>query len=178
MQEQGNQDDQIRTAEPATEPQEAGSPLTERLADAEARVAELRDAYLRAKADVENARRRAQEDVSKANKFAIEQFADALVPVKDNLERALDSDSRSIDVLRDGVDMTLKQLTSAFERNRLYEINPAPGEKLDPEKHHAISMVPANQEANTIVNVLQKGYMIADRLLRPALVTVSQAKTA
>ncbi|RJG06553.1 nucleotide exchange factor GrpE [Noviherbaspirillum cavernae] len=150
--------------------------IEERLASAEARVAEMQDAYLRARADAENARRRAQEDVARASKFAIEEFAESLVPVKDNLERALDVDSSSVESLREGVDMTLKQMTSAFAKNRLIEINPPSGEKLDPARHHAISMVPADQEANTIVSVLQKGYMIADRLLRPALVTVSQPK--
>ncbi|RZI41633.1 nucleotide exchange factor GrpE [Herbaspirillum sp. HC18] len=148
--------------------------LEERLAAAEAKASEMQDAYLRAKADAENIRRRAQEDVAKAHKFAIENFAEALVPVKDSLEMALKLDTPSVESLKEGVEMTLKQLNSAFERNRLLEINPVPGEKLDPMKHQAISMVPADQEANTIVTVLQKGYLIADRLLRPALVTVAQ----
>jgi molecular chaperone GrpE len=148
--------------------------VEERIAAAEARAGEMHDAFLRAKADGENIRRRAQEDIAKAHKFAIESFAEALVPVKDSLEMALKLDTPSIDSLKEGVEMTLKQLSSAFERNRLLEINPVPGEKLDPMKHQAISMVPADQEANTIVSVLQKGYTISDRLLRPALVTVAQ----
>ncbi len=123
-------------------------------------------------------RRRAQEDIARAHKFAIENFAEAMVPVKDSLEMALKVETPSIESLKEGVDMTLKQLASAFEKNRLLEINPQPGDKLDPMKHQAISMVPAEQDANTIVNVLQKGYMIADRLLRPALVTVSQEKSS
>ena len=135
---------------------------------------EMQDAYLRAKADLENVRRRAQEDIAKAHKFAIENFAEALVPVKDSLEMALKLDTPSVESLKEGVEMTLKQLNAAFDRNRLLEINPVPGEKLDPMRHQAISMVPANQDANTIVSVLQKGYTIADRLLRPALVTVAQ----
>jgi molecular chaperone GrpE len=98
------------------------------------------------------------------------------VPVKDSLEMALTVETPSIESLKEGVEMTLKQLTSAFDKNRLLEVNPQPGEKLDPMKHQAISMVPSDQEANTIVSVLQKGYTIADRLLRPALVTVSQQK--
>jgi molecular chaperone GrpE len=169
-------------AAPAGESAEAqgvsseGPQPAQKLADAEKRVSEMEDALLRARADLENIRRRAQEDVARAHKFAIEEFADALVPVKESLERALAVDTPSIDSLKEGVDMTLKQLSSAFERNRLVEINPAPGEKLDPGRHQAISMVPADQDANTIVNVLQKGYTIADRLLRPALVTVSQQK--
>jgi molecular chaperone GrpE len=87
---------------------------------------------------------------------------------------ALKIETPSIESLKEGVEMTLKQLSSAFERNRLVEVNPQVGEKLDPMKHQAISMVAAEQEANTVVSVLQKGYMISDRLLRPALVTVSQ----
>jgi molecular chaperone GrpE len=152
--------------------------LEERLANAEAKAAEMQEALLRARAEVDNTRRRAQEDVARAHKFAIEDFADSLVPVKESLERALQVDTPSTESLKEGVDMTLKQLSSAFQKNRLSEINPNPGEKLDPDKHQAISMVPADQDANTIVNVLQKGYMIADRLLRPALVTVSQDKAA
>lgn len=154
--------------------EEAAVGLEQRLAEAEAKSAELHDAFLRAKADAENMRRRAQEDIARAHKFAIESFAEAMVPVKDSLEMALKVETPSIESLKEGVDMTLKQLSAAFEKNRLLEINPQTGEKLDPMKHQAISMVPAEQEANTIVTVLQKGYMIADRLLRPALVTVSQ----
>lgn len=159
---------------------ESGAPavpgLEEKLATAEARATELQDAFLRAKADAENMRRRAQEDIARAHKFAIESFAEALVPVKDSLEMALKVESPTTESLKEGVEMTLKQLSSAFEKNRLVEINPRPGDKLDPMKHQAISMVPADQEVNTIVTVLQKGYMIADRLLRPALVTVSKEK--
>jgi molecular chaperone GrpE len=151
--------------------------VEQRLASAESRATEMQDAYLRAKADAENIRRRAQDDIAKAHKFAIENFAEALVPVKDSLEMALKLDTPSVDSLKEGVEMTLKQLTAAFERNRLLEINPKPGEKLDPMRHQAISIVPAEQEANTIVSVLQKGYLIADRLLRPALVTVAQEKS-
>ncbi len=148
--------------------------LDEQLANAIAKIAEMQDAFLRAKADAENIRRRAQEDISRAHKFAIESFAEAMVPVKDSLETALLIETPSVEALKEGVDMTLKQLVSAFEKNKLLEIHPKQGDKLDPMKHQAISMVPAEQEANTIVTVLQKGYMIADRLLRPALVTVAQ----
>jgi molecular chaperone GrpE len=162
-------------AEGATTP--ADLLLEQRLATAESRATEMQDAYLRAKAEAENIRRRAQDDIAKAHKFAIESFAEALVPVKDSLEMALKLDSPAVEPLKEGVEMTLKQLSVAFERNRLLEINPTPGEKLDPMKHQAISMVPAEQEANTIVSVLQKGYLIADRLLRPALVTVAQEKS-
>lgn len=158
----------------AQQAMEGGLDLGQRLNEAEAKLAEMQDAFLRAKADAENIRRRAQEDISKAHKFAIEGFAEALLPVKDSLEMALKIEVPSVESLKEGVDMTLKQLVAAFERNRLVELDPKPGEKLDPMKHQAISMVPSEQEANTIVSVLQKGYMISDRLLRPALVTVSQ----
>ena len=147
--------------------------LEEQLAVSEAKARDLQDAFLRAKADAENMRRRAQEDITKAHKFAIEGFAEAMVPVKDSLEMAMKVETPSVDSYKEGVEATLRQLASAFEKNRLMEVNPMPGEKLDPMKHQAISMVPAAQEANTIVSVLQKGYMISDRLLRPALVTVA-----
>jgi molecular chaperone GrpE len=150
--------------------------LEEQLSATEAKLAEMHDAFMRAKADGENIRRRAQEDVAKAHKFAVESFAEAMVPVKDSLEMALKVETPSLESLKEGVEMTLKQLTAAFEKNRLLEIEPAQGEKLDPNKHQAVAVVPADQEANTVVSVLQKGYMIADRLLRPAIVTAAQAK--
>jgi molecular chaperone GrpE len=142
----------------------------------EAKILELNDAFMRAKAEGENIRRRAQEDISKAHKFAIESFAESLVPVKDSLEMGLKIETATVESIKEGVEMTLKQLNVAFEKNRLLEINPQQGDKLDPAKHQAVSVVPAEQEANTIVTVLQKGYTIADRLLRPALVTVAQAQ--
>jgi len=153
-----------------------GSDFEDKLMQTEAKLLELQDAFLRAKADAENIRRRAQEDISKAHKFAIESFAESMIPVKDSLEMALKIETVSIEALKEGSEVTLRQLKQAFEKNRLLEINPAVGEKLDPTKHQAVSMVPAEQEANTVVEVLQKGYTIADRLLRPALVTVAQAK--
>jgi molecular chaperone GrpE len=163
---------------PDSTPNSSAPSPDEKLAAAEAKAAEMQDAFLRAKAEAENMRRRAQEDIARAHKFAIESFAEALVPVKDSLEMALRVETPSVESLKEGVDMTLKQLSSAFEKNRLIEIHPKSGDKLDPMRHQAISMVPAEQEANTIVTVLQKGYMIADRLLRPALVTVSQDKVS
>lgn len=156
--------------------QATGDAAQDQLAAAQAKIAEMQDAFLRARAEAENIRRRAQEDVSKAHKFAIEAFAELLVPVRDSLEMALTVETPSVASLKEGVEMTLKQLATAFEKNKLTEISPQPGDKLDPARHQAISMVPAEQDANTIVAVLQKGYMISDRLLRPALVTVSQGK--
>jgi molecular chaperone GrpE len=158
---------------PAAAPENA---LEQQLSATEAKLAEMHDAFMRAKAEGENIRRRAQEDVSKAHKYAVESFAEAMLPVRDSLEMALKVDTPSIDSLKEGVEMTLKQLASAFEKNRLVEVMPAPGDKLDPMKHQAVAVVPAEQEANTVVNVLQKGYMIGDRLLRPAIVTAAQAK--
>ena len=146
------------------------------LREAQSKLAEMQDAFLRAKADGENIRRRAQEDISKAHKFAVESFAESLISVKDSLEMALKIETQSVEALREGTEVTLRQLTNAFEKNRLMEVNPVAGEKLDPSKHQAVSMVPAEQEANTVVTVLQKGYTISDRLLRPALVTVAQPK--
>jgi molecular chaperone GrpE len=165
-------------AAPADQANQAtGEPgLEEQLSATEAKLAEMHDAFMRAKADAENIRRRAQEDVSKAHKFAIESFAEAMVPVRDSLEMALKVESPTVESIKEGVEMTLKQLTAAFEKNRLVEVMPAQGDKLDPNKHQAVAVVPADQEANTVVSVLQKGYMISDRLLRPAIVTAAQAK--
>lgn len=160
----------------ATETPDVAELKIDAVAQLERKVLELQDAFMRAKAEGENIRRRAQEDITKAHKFAVESFAEAMVPVKDSLEMALKIDAPTLESIKEGVEMTLKQLNAAFEKNRLMEINPPQGEKLDPMKHQAISMVPAEQDANTVVVVLQKGYTIADRLLRPALVTVAQAK--
>jgi molecular chaperone GrpE len=145
------------------------------LAEAQAKIAELQESFLRAKAETENVRRRAQDDVSKAHKFAIEGFAENLLPVLDSLEAALSDTNGDLAKVREGVDLTLRQLRSALEKGRVLVIDPV-GEKFDPHRHQAISMVPAEQEANTVVAVLQKGYTLADRVLRPALVTVAQAK--
>ncbi|MCC2973393.1 nucleotide exchange factor GrpE [Massilia sp. IC2-476] len=154
----------------------AQSDLEAQLSATEAKLAEMHDAFMRAKADAENIRRRAQEDVTKAHKFAIESFAEAMVPVRDSLEMALKVETQTVEAIREGVEMTLKQLSAAFEKNRLLEVMPQAGEKLDPNKHQAVAVVPSEQEANTVVTVLQKGYMIADRLLRPAIVTAAAPK--
>ena len=132
--------------------------------------------YLRARAETENVRRRAQEDVSKAHKFAVESFAESLVPVIDSLEKAVEASHALPEAMREGIELTLKQLRAAFEKANLKEINPV-GEKFDPHRHQAISTVPAPQGVapNHVVSVLQKGWMIADRVLRPALVTVAQS---
>lgn len=150
--------------------------LQAQLADLKSKHADLADQYLRAKAEVENIRRRTDEEVSKARKFSIESFAESLLPVCDSLDAALAIQNATADQLREGSDATLRQLVQALERNKVITVNPAMGSKFDPHQHQAISVVPAEQEANTIVSVLQKGYLIADRVLRPALVTVAAAK--
>jgi molecular chaperone GrpE len=146
------------------------------LVNVKAQNATLADQYLRAQADVQNARRRADEEISKARKFAVEGFADSLLPVLDSLEAGLAIQSATPEQIREGAEATLRQLKSALERNKVVEINPTAGTKFDPHHHQAISVVPAQQEANTVVTVLQKGYLIADRVLRPALVTVTAPK--
>ena len=146
-----------------------------RLQELEAKHAELSDAFLRAKAETENARRRADDEVAKARKYAVGAFADSLLPVKDSLEAAIALPGAKPEQMLEGVHATLRQLVSALERNKVAEINPAAGTKFDPHQHPAISVVPAAQEPNTVVAVLQKGYLIADRVLRPALVTVAGA---
>ena len=150
--------------------------LQARLALAEEKSAELQDAYLRAKAEVENVRRRAQEDVLKAHKFAIESFAEGLLSVKDSLEMSLNVSSPSVESIREGVELTLRQLSHVFEKNRLTAVLPARGDKLDPMLHQALSTVPSDLPPNTVVEVLQKGYMLADRLIRPAIVIVAAGK--
>ena len=170
------QNDPAPAAAPET-PETAAAPDPARqLAELEARHAEVSDAFLRAKAEVENTRRRAEEEISKARKYAVESFAESLVPVKDSLEAAIAMPDAPVEKVLEGVHATLRQLASALERNKVVEVNPAAGSKFDPHQHQAISMVPADQEPNTVVAVLQKGYLIADRVLRPALVTVAAPK--
>jgi molecular chaperone GrpE len=180
----------IQTAEPAPQepapdnpaaPATAPEPTLEtRFAELQARHAEVSDAYLRAKAEAENTRRRAEEEMAKARKFAIESFADSLLPVRDSLEAAIalheSSKEATKEQLLEGVHATLRQLAAVLERNKVLAIAPPAGTKFDPHQHQAISMVPAEQEANTVVTVLQKGYLIAERVLRPALVTVAAPK--
>lgn len=149
--------------------------LEDMLKATELKAAEHHDAWLRAKAETENMRRRAQEDVTKAHKFAAEKFAGELLAVKDSLEAALANETQTVDAMKAGVELTLRQLVAAFEKSSVAELNPL-GEKFDPHKHQAIAMVDAEQEANTVVSVLQKGYALHERILRPALVTVAKPK--
>ena len=150
----------------------AAEDITAQLAKVQAEVAELKDAWLRAKAETDNARKIAQADVAKAHKYAVERFAEDLLPVKDALEKTLAAGQVTLDTLKSGADLTLKALQSAFDRAQIVELDPA-GEKFDPHRHQAMQMVPSELPANTVVTVFQKGYLVNDRVLRPALVTVS-----
>lgn len=146
------------------------------LATAQQEVARYHEELLRARAEVENVRRRAQEDVAKARKFGTESFAESLIPVRDSLEAALALTDQTAEAWKEGVEATLRQLNGAFERNQMREIAPVPGDKFDPHVHQAISSVPSDQPEGAIVQVLQKGYTIAERVLRPALVMVSSGQ--
>jgi molecular chaperone GrpE len=162
---------------PEIPPAAAASPnLEAQWAELQAKHTELSDAFLRAKAEAENTRRRAEEEISKARRFAVEGFAESLLPVRDSLEAAIAMPDAKVEQVLEGVHATLRQLTAALERNKVMAINPPAGTRFDPHQHQAISMVPADQEANTVVSVLQKGYLIAERVLRPALVTVAAPK--
>ncbi len=162
-----------QAAPPATDP---AADMTTQLAELQAKHNEASDAYLRAKAEAENTRRRADEEIAKARRFAVEGFAESLLPVKDSLEAAIAIHNATPEQLLEGVHATLRQLTQALERNKVLQIAPPAGTRFDPHQHQAISVVPADQEPNTVVAVLQKGYLIAERVLRPALVTVSAPK--
>ncbi len=151
--------------------------LEELLKAAELQAAEHHDAWLRAKAETENVRRRASEEAEKARKFAVDGFAGELLAVKDSLEAALADGSASVEKMREGVELTLKQLTAAFGKFNLFDVDPL-GEKFDPHLHQAIQVVESDQPANTVVTVLQKGYRLHERTLRPALVMVAKGKDA
>jgi molecular chaperone GrpE len=162
---------EVAAPEPGTE-----QDLGELLRQAQQRAQESHDAWLRAKAEADNARKRAQIDLANAYKYATESLAGDLLPVKDSLEATLAADSASLDALRSGVELTLKQLNAVFEKANLKEIS-ALGEKFDPHRHQAISMLPSEKEPNTVIDVLQKGYSLHDRVIRPALVTVAKPAT-
>jgi molecular chaperone GrpE len=162
-------------ADPSATGAASADPGTQ-LAELQAKHTEVSDAFLRAKAEAENTRRRAEEEIAKARRFAVEGFAESLLPVKDSLEAAIAIHNATPEQLLEGVHATLRQLSQALERNKVLPIAPPAGTRFDPHQHQAISVVPAEQEPNTVVAVLQKGYLIAERVLRPALVTVSAPK--
>ena len=165
------------TVAPATDPDETPA-AADPLAKAQAEIAQLKDAWLRARAETENVRRQGQADVARAHKYAIETFAKDLLPVRDALEQTVGADaSVTAETLKTGAELTLKSLDAALSRAQISEIDPA-GQKFDPHRHEAMQVVPSNQPPNTVVTVFQKGYLINDRVLRPALVTVSKAPDA
>jgi molecular chaperone GrpE len=158
-------------------PDTAAPDPSELLRQAEAKAQEHQDAWLRAKAEADNIRKRTAIELANAYKYAIESVAVELLPVKDGLEATLAAESASLESLKNGVELTLKQLNTVFGKAGLKEINPG-GEKFDPHQHQAISMLPSEKEPNTVINVLQKGYSLHDRVIRPALVTVAKPKDA
>jgi len=147
--------------------------LDAQLSAAQQEIARYHEELLRARAEIENVRRRAQEDVAKARKFGTESFAESLIPVRDSLEAALALTDQTAEAWKEGVEATLRQLNGAFERNQMREVAPVPGDKFDPHFHQAISNVPSELPSGSVVQVLQKGYTLAERVLRPALVMVS-----
>lgn len=173
----GNEESTAEVAHETAPSQENMPSPQELLRQAELSAQEHHDAWLRAKADTDNVRKRAQIDIANAHKYAIETFAAELLPVKDGLEATLQAGNASLEALRNGVELTLKQLAAVFERANIKEVNPE-GEKFDPHRHQAISMLPSEKDPNTIINVLQKGYLLHDRVVRPALVTVAKARDA
>jgi molecular chaperone GrpE len=173
VQEQTNLDAVVEAVEAVVESTE--NTLEAQLAAAAVDIEKARQDVLYAKAEAENNRRRSLEEVDKARKYAVEKFAIELLAVKDSLEMALADQTGEVEALKNGVELTLKQLIAAFEKSQLLEINPM-GDKLDPHKHQAIAMVPSDAEANTVVQVMQKGYELAGRVIRPAMVMVAAAK--
>lgn len=160
--------------DPAPAAAETMPSLEQLLRKAELEAQEKHDAWLRAKAEVENMRKRAEADIASAQKYAVESFAGQLLPVKDSLETTLTVENATLDQLKEGVTLTLKLLNQAFEKFAVREVNPA-GEKFDPHLHQAMTMVESDGPPNTVMQVMQKGYLLNDRVLRPALVVVSKA---
>lgn len=158
--------------------EQAPEDWAQQLEQAQEQIANYHEELLRAKADVENIRRRSQDDVSKARKFGIESFAESLVPVVDSLEAALQQSDQDANAWQQGVEATLRQLIAAFDRNALKAIDPQLGDAFDPHLHQAISKIPSDQASDTVAQVLQKGYIISERVLRPALVMVSDGSQA
>ena len=165
-----------RETPPADGPEARLAELETKLAAAVAESEKLRDDWLRARAETDNVRRRSTEEVAKAHRFGLESFASALLAVKDSLDSALTVENTSIESFKEGVELTARQLDSVFEKFAIKAISPL-GEKFDPHRHQAISQVPSDEEAGTVVQVLQKGYLLHDRVIRPALVVVAAQKS-
>ena len=173
-------DESFVAAESATEaltPEQTISALQTALLKAGATAEENYDQFVRTKAEMENIRRRSAEDVLKAQKFGVEKIADALLAVKDSMDAALVVENTSVESFKTGVELTARQLTNVFEKFSIVEVNPA-GEKFDPTRHQAIAALESDQPANTVISVMQKGYLLHERMLRPALVTVAKEKAA
>lgn len=168
------QEENVQAQEPQNEPQSGEKSLEELLVEAQTQIEQQRDAMMRAVAESENARKRAQAESATTQKYAVERFAESLLPVLDSLEAALAAPQDSPQALRDGVELTLRQLKAAFQKANLVEVNPKQGERFDPHRHQAMATVPSKAEPNTVVSVMQKGYGLHDRILRPALVTVAR----
>ena len=162
---------------PTLTPEQRIEVLEKALADAETKATESYDQFVRTKAEMENIRRRSAEDVLKAQKFGVEKIADALLAVKDSMDAALVVESPSVESFKIGVELTARQLANVFEKFSIVEVNPT-GEKFDPTKHQSIAALESEQAPNTVINVMQKGYLLHERILRPALVTVAKEKTA
>lgn len=175
MQNEPQETEALATETDGQETPETMPSVEEMLKQAELAAQEHHDAWLRAKAETENIRKRAQNDIANAHKYAIERFSGELLAVKDSLEAALATDSATVESLRNGVELTLKQLTGLFEKFNIQELNPI-GDKFDPHHHQAMTMVESDATPNTIVQVLQKGYLLQERVLRPALVSVAKSK--
>ena len=161
-------EENVQAKESQNDPQSGAKSLEGLLAEAQAKIEQQRDAMMRAVAEADNARKRAQAEAATGQRYAIERFAQALLPVMDSLEAALKSKDVS------GVDITLKQLKTALDKASIREIDPAPGERFDPHRHEAMATVPSEAEPNTVAAVMQKGYLLHDRVLRPALVSVTK----
>ena len=155
--------------------EDSAKPMEQQLADAQAQVAAQREQMLRAMADAENARKRFQAEAASSQKYAIERFAESLLPVMDSLEATLANKDASPGALHDGVELTLRQISQALDKARITTISPTPGERFDPHRHQAMAAVESDSEPNTVVATMQKGYQLHDRILRPALVTVAKA---
>lgn len=168
-----SQEEEILPENPQDEPQTEAAPTMEELLKEIERKAQ--EEVLYAKAEAENIRRRAQEETDKARKFALEKFSSELLPVMDSLDAALLVESATVESYKSGMGATQKQLTNVFEKFNIAVVNPL-GEKFDPHRHQAIGMVESDAEPNTVAQVLQKGYTLHDRVLRPALVMVSKGK--
>jgi molecular chaperone GrpE len=176
--------DTDKAAPPAENPDAVAAELTRQLEEARNMVVQVQDQFLRARAEAENIRRRAENDVANARKYGVERFASEMLAVRDSLEQAgavdlNEDDAGAVAKMREGLELTVRQMDGVFERFGLEAVAPQPGEKFDPERHQAMTMQATDEVApNHVVTVVRKGYMLQDRLLRPAMVIVAKAADA